>query len=320
MSRGPGDRGGRAATARQRPGVPGDARDVASPFGVTSVLRTVADARAWRKGVGELAFVATMGALHAGHLSLVEAAHRAARWVAASIFVNPTQFGPDEDLARYPRDEERDLRLLASREVDAAFVPSVEEMYPAGEQTRVRVGAIADALEGRARQGHFEGVATVVAKLFLIVEPTVALFGQKDFQQLRVIQTLARDLRFPVRVVGSPIVRETDGLAMSSRNRYLSPEERMAATVLSRGLFKAQAAHRHGERDAGALRRIVEDELGTEPRCRTEYVSAADPITLRELDGRAERAVVSLAARLGKARLIDNVLLGMRLEELGEHP
>ena len=283
---------------------------------MTTILRTIAEVRRWRTDVGEVAFVPTMGALHEGHLSLVDAAHREAPWVAASVFVNPAQFGPHEDFAAYPRDEEGDVRRLSSREVDAAFIPSVEEIYPPGEQTRVRVGAIAERLEGNARPGHFEGVATVVAKLFLIVQPSVALFGQKDFQQLRVVQTMARELRFPVRVIGCPIVREREGLARSSRNRHLSADEREAATVLSRALFAAQRSFERGERDAARLRRIVADELRTEPLCETEYVSAADPLTLGELDGPAERAVLSLAARFGEARLIDNVLLGMRLEEL----
>jgi pantoate--beta-alanine ligase len=287
---------------------------------VTTVLRTVAAVRAWRQDIGDVAFVPTMGALHEGHLSLVDAAHRAASRVCASIFVNPMQFGPREDFAAYPRDEEGDVRRLTKREVDAVFIPSVEEMYPAGDQTRVRVGVLSERLEGHARPGHFEGVATVVAKLFLIVQPTVALFGQKDFQQLRVIQRMARDLRFAVRILGCPTVREPDGLALSSRNRYLSAEERTAATALSRGLFAAQAAFRRGERDARELRRIVEGVLEREPLCHTEYVSAADPVTLEELQGVADRVVLSLAARFGKARLIDNVLLGMRVEELGDQP
>lgn len=272
--------------------------------------------RAWRRERGDIALVPTMGALHEGHLSLVEAAGREAPSVVASIFVNPAQFAPHEDFAAYPRDEAGDLRLLASRGVDAVFAPSVDEMYPPGDDTRVRPGAIAMPLEGKARPGHFEGVATIVTKLFGIVAPSVALFGQKDFQQLRVLQALTRDLRLDVRIVGCPIVRETDGLALSSRNRSLSPEERRAATVLSRGLFKAQAAFRRGERDAAALRRVVEADLATEPLAKTDYVSAADPLTLAELDGRADRVVISLAARFGKTRLIDNVLLGMRLEEL----
>lgn len=280
------------------------------------VLRTVDEFRAWRRAVGELAFLPTMGALHEGHLSLVDAARRAAPAVCVSIFVNPTQFGPHEDFAAYPRDETGDLALLRARGVDAVFLPPVEEMYPPGEETRVRVGPIAARLEGAARPGHFEGVCTVVAKLFLIVRPTVALFGQKDFQQLRVIRTMTRDLRLPVEIRPCPTVREADGLALSSRNRYLSPEERRAATVLSRGLFAARDAFAAGERRGAALRRLVEEVLATEPLCRTEYVSAADPRTLEELEGEAPAMVISLAARFGEARLIDNVLLGMRLEEL----
>lgn len=281
-----------------------------------SLLRTVAEVRRWRRSISDLAFVPTMGALHEGHLSLVDAARRAAPAVCVSIFVNPTQFGPHEDFAGYPRDEAGDTALLRARGVDAVFMPSVGEMYPPGEETRVQVGPLAARLEGAARPGHFEGVCTVLAKLFLIVRPTVAYFGQKDFQQLRVIQTMTRDLRFPVEIRPCPTVREPDGLALSSRNRYLSPNERRAATVLSRGLFAARDAFAAGERRGAALRRLVEEVLATELLCRTEYVSAADPRTLEEREGEAEALVVSLAARFGKARLIDNVLLGMRLEEL----
>ena len=280
------------------------------------VLRRIEEVRRWRGRVRSVALVPTMGALHGGHLALIDAARTAGSAVCVSIFVNPTQFGPTEDFAAYPRDEERDLALLREREVDAAFVPSVDEMYPPGDATRVSVGPMAQVLEGAARPGHLEGVATVVTKLFHIVEPTVAFFGQKDFQQLRVIQTLARDLRMPVAIRGHPIVREGDGLALSSRNRYLSGEERRAATVIPRALFAARDAFANGERNASKLRRTVEERLRGEPLCLSEYVSAADPRTLAELDGKADAIVLSLAARFGKARLIDNVLLGMRLEDL----
>ncbi len=281
------------------------------------VLRTVADVRAWRRSVKEVGLVPTMGALHDGHLSLVDTARRGTRAVVVSIFVNPTQFGPHEDFAAYPRDEARDAALLEARAVDAVFAPPVPEMYPPGDETRVRPGKIASGLEGAARPGHFEGVCTVVAKLFAIVQPDVAYFGQKDFQQLRVMQTMTRDLRLPVRIQPCPTVRDADGLAVSSRNRYLDAEERLAATALSRGLFAAEAEFARGERRAATLGRRVEDTVKEERRCRIEYVSAADPWTLAQVEGEADAIVLSLAARVGKARLIDNVLLGVSLEELG---
>ena len=279
------------------------------------VLRTVADARAWRASNGRVGLVPTMGALHAGHLSLVERAVRENDAAAASIFVNPTQFGPHEDFAAYPRRERDDLAMLERAGVAAAFVPSVEEMYPPGDATRVHPGPVAEPLEGAARPGHFVGVATVVLKLFAIVAPEVGYFGQKDFQQLRVLQTMARDLRLGVRVVGCPIVREPDGLALSSRNAYLSAAERHDALVLSHGLFAARDAWERGERDPELLRSRVR-ERASAPPVSLEYVSAADPITLAELHAPTERAVVSLAARVGRARLIDNVLLGMDVSEL----
>jgi len=261
-------------------------------------------------------FVPTMGALHAGHLSLVERAKRETDGAVVSIFVNPTQFGPNEDFTKYPRREGEDLAMLERAGVVAAFVPSVDEMYPKGDRMRVDPGAIAEPLEGKARPGHFIGVATVVAKLFEIVRPDLAFFGQKDFQQLRVLQTMARE-RYPaIKVVGCPIVREPDGLALSSRNAYLSSEERAAALALSRGLFAAQNAWKRGTRDPARLRSHVQDVTDAEPRVALEYVSVADPITLTELRLPQNRAVVSLAARVGKTRLIDNVLLGMDVSEL----
>lgn len=279
------------------------------------VLRTVSEARAWRGRAGRVGLVPTMGALHAGHLSLVERSLRDAESTIVSIFVNPTQFGPHEDFTKYPRDEAADVALLERTRTAAIFAPSVDEMYPAGDTARVEPGPIAAPLEGTARPGHFVGVATVVAKLFDIVRPDLAYFGQKDFQQLRVIQTMARE-RFPrMRVVGCPIVRDADGLALSSRNAYLSADEREHALVLSRGLFAARDAWSRGERDPDALRSAV-TATATAPGVSLEYVSAADPITLSELRAPAERAVVSLAARVGRARLIDNVLLGMDVSDL----
>ena len=279
------------------------------------VLRTVADVRAWRAGAGRVGFVPTMGALHAGHMSLVERAVRETDAAIASIFVNPTQFGPSEDFAAYPRREAEDVALLEKHACAAAFVPAVAEIYPPGDATRVTPGPIAAPLEGAARPGHFVGVATVVAKLLAIVRPDVAFFGQKDFQQLRVLQTVARDLRLGADIVGCPTVREPDGLALSSRNAYLTPDQRRDAVAVSRGLFAARELWERGERDARALRERVRELAGT-GAVALEYVSVADPLTLAELDARSETAVISLAARVGRARLIDNVLLGMDLADL----
>jgi pantoate--beta-alanine ligase len=279
------------------------------------ILRTVADVRAWRSGAGRVGFVPTMGALHAGHMSLVERAVRETDAAIASIFVNPTQFGPNEDFAAYPRREADDVALLEKHGCAVAFVPPVAEIYPPGDATRVTPGSIAAPLEGAARPGHFVGVATVVAKLLAIVRPDVAFFGQKDFQQLRVLQTIARDLRLGADIVGSATVREPDGLAMSSRNAYLTPEQRRDAVALSRGLFAARELWERGERDPRVLRERV-GEIASNDNVALEYVSVADPLTLAELDAPAAAAVISLAARVGKARLIDNVLLGMKIEEI----
>jgi pantoate--beta-alanine ligase len=279
------------------------------------ILRTVADVRAWRRGAGRVGFVPTMGALHAGHMSLVERAVRESDAAIASIFVNPTQFGPNEDFAAYPRSEAEDLALLEKHGCAAAFVPPVAEIYPPGDATRVTPGPVAAPLEGAARPGHFIGVATVVAKLLAIVRPDTAFFGQKDFQQLRVLQTTARDLRLGAEIVGCPTVREPDGLALSSRNAYLTPEQRRDAVALSRGLFAARELWERGAREPDRLRDAVRQHT-TAPAIALEYVSAADPITLAELNTRAESAVISLAARVGKARLIDNVLLGIDLADL----
>lgn len=279
------------------------------------ILRTVADVRAWRSGAGRVGFVPTMGALHAGHMSLVERAVRETDAAIASIFVNPTQFGPNEDFAAYPRREADDVALLEKNGCAVAFVPPLAEIYPPGDATRVTPGSIAAPLEGAARPGHFVGVATVVVKLLAIVRPDVAFFGQKDFQQLRVLQTIARDLRLGADIVGSATVREPDGLAMSSRNAYLTPEQRRDAVALSRGLFAARELWERGERDPRVLRERV-GEIASNDNVALEYVSVADPLTLAELDAPAAAAVISLAARVGRARLIDNVLLGMKIEEI----
>jgi pantoate--beta-alanine ligase len=281
------------------------------------VLRVASDARAFRtaSAAASIGFVPTMGALHEGHAALIERAVRDHHIAVVSIFVNPTQFGPHEDFAAYPRDESADIAECERLGAAMVFAPAALEMYPPGDATRVQPGAIAERLEGAARPGHFTGVATVLTKLFSIVRPDAAYFGQKDFQQLRVVQTMSRDLRLGLAVVGCPTVRERDGLAMSSRNRYLSTVDRQAALALSRGLFRAGELWEGGAREPDRLRNAVL-RYTEGPGVSLEYVSVADPLTLEELARPAERAVVSLAARVGRTRLIDNVLLGMRLEEI----
>lgn len=258
---------------------------------------------------GSVGLVPTMGALHEGHLSLVRHARANDDTVVASIFVNPTQFGPAEDYASYPRDQDRDLGLLRDLGTDLVFMPSAEEMYPEGFDTYVEVEKLTRVLEGAHRPGHLRGVATVVTKLFNVVQPHRAYFGRKDAQQLVVIRRLARDLGLPVDVVGLPTVREPDGLAMSTRNTYLSPEERRAATVLYRSLQLAERLYREGERNASLLRQRMSDVLAAEPLARVDYVSVADAETLEELETVQKPALVSLAVRIGPTRLIDNVTL-----------
>ncbi|MCC6645580.1 MAG: pantoate--beta-alanine ligase [Polyangiaceae bacterium] len=265
-----------------------------------------------RASGARVGLVPTMGALHDGHLSLVAEAKARARFVAATIFVNPTQFGPGEDLARYPRDLDRDVALLARVGCDAVLAPPVEQIYPPGERTRVSVGELGDTLCGPHRPGHFEGVATVVTKLFAIAGEHTAVFGRKDYQQLAIIRRLAIDLLLPVTVVGAPTVRDPDGLAMSSRNAYLSPEDRCRALSLSAGLRAAHALFVAGERRASALR---EAAAGPVRRAATsvDYVDVAEPDTLRVHDDDAvvgARALIAIAARVGATRLIDNVVAG----------
>ncbi len=254
--------------------------------------------------------VPTMGFLHQGHLSLVRRAREECGSVVVSIYVNPTQFGPQEDLAKYPRDLKRDLELLQAENVDLVWTPPDVDMYPDGYQTWVMVDEITKPLEGAIRHGHVRGVATVVTKLFNAVQPQKAYFGQKDAQQAAVIRRMTRDLDFPIEIVVCPIVREPDGLAMSSRNVYLSPEERKAAVVLSKGLFKAREAFEAGKKNATALREIVMDTLASEPLAKVQYVSCADPESLQEMEGKIEQGLISLAVYFGKTRLIDNVLVG----------
>jgi pantoate--beta-alanine ligase len=280
------------------------------------VHRTIAEFRAAcddaRAGGARLGFVPTMGALHAGHLHLVRAARRHAERVAVSIFVNPTQFGPNEDFTRYPRNLERDVELLASAGADLVLSPTPEEMYPPGEKTRVRVVGLTDHLCGPFRPGHFEGVATVVTKLFAVAGACTAVFGRKDYQQLKVIERLARDLLLPVRVVGEATQRDLDGLALSSRNAYLSPEERARALAIPRALAAASAAFQSGEREAAALIEPVRARL-REAGLRPDYAEIADPDELFPLEpgaGVGERALIALAAFCGTTRLIDNLVLG----------
>ncbi len=253
-----------------------------------------------------------MGALHAGHVALVHDARRRADDVAVTIFVNPTQFGPNEDFGKYPRPVDADLEKCEAAGARLVFLPEVGEMYPEGERTRVRVDALTDHLCGESRPGHFEGVATVVAKLFALAGPCTAVFGRKDYQQLKVIQRMARDLLMPVEVVGHPTVREADGLALSSRNVYLSPDDRQRALVLSRSLAGAVRRFEGGERSAGALRQPVQAAI-TELGLRPDYVTLADSETLSPIADEAivaDRALLALAVRVGGARLIDNVVFG----------
>jgi pantoate--beta-alanine ligase len=274
------------------------------------VASTVAAARRWRaEGAGAVGLVPTMGYLHEGHLSLVRRARAESARVAASVFVNPTQFAPTEDLARYPRDLDRDRALLEAAGCDLLFAPSAEEMYPAGFGTAIDVGAVARPLEGERRPGHFQGVATVVMKLLQVVQPLRAYFGEKDAQQLAVVRRLVRDLDVRVEVVGCPTVREADGLAMSSRNSYLGAEERRAATVLHRALQAARARWAAGERDAERLRAVLREEIAGEPRARLDYAAVADPLTFQDLARVEGEALLLLAVFVGRTRLIDNMRL-----------
>jgi pantoate--beta-alanine ligase len=255
-------------------------------------------------------FVPTMGYLHDGHISLVKAAKAECASVIASIFVNPTQFGPSEDLAKYPRDLPRDLALLEAAGVNLAWTPTTEVMYPAGFQTWVEVEGLTRRLEGEVRPGHFRGVATVVTKLFNAVNPDKAYFGQKDAQQAAVIRQMTRDLNLPIEIVICATLREEDGLAKSSRNIYLSPEERQAARIIFRALSAAKSVFDSGERQAEKLRSLVQETIATEPLARMQYVSCADYETLEELDTLHRRALLSTAVFVGKTRLIDNFVMG----------
>ena len=277
------------------------------------VIESIADMRRWseqqRRERRRIVLVPTMGFLHEGHLSLVRAARLRGDRVVVSIFVNPAQFGPGEDLASYPRDFERDRRMLEMEDVDVLFHPSVAQVYPDGAQTFVDVEKLSLPLCGLVRPGHFRGVATVVAKLFNIVQPHAAIFGEKDYQQLQVIRRMVRDLNFNIEIVGHPIVRESDGLAMSSRNAYLNAAERQAALCLSRALCKAERLVRRGEISAAGILDRVLPEITKERLATVEYATICDAESLEETEQIGERALLALAVRIGKARLIDNRIL-----------
>jgi pantoate--beta-alanine ligase len=265
--------------------------------------------RAWRREGHRVGFVPTMGALHIGHASLVEAARRRCDRVVASVFVNPTQFGPKEDLSKYPRDLEGDARTLEQAGCHALFSTTPEEMYPAGFATWVTVEGLTDGLCGRTRPGHFRGVTTVVTKLLCVVQPDDLFLGEKDRQQLQVLKRMALDLNLPVTVHGCPTVREQDGLAFSSRNAFLSPDERRSARALSRGLSRARAAYAAGERGARALEQVVRVELEG-VAARIDYVDAVALATLKPVERAANDTVIAVAAFVGTTRLIDNHVLG----------
>ena len=277
------------------------------------VCATIAEARAAcgdrRARRQRLGLVPTMGALHEGHLSLVRAAKAQCDAVAVSIFVNPTQFGPTEDLSKYPRQFDQDCRLLEKEGVEMVFAPPVEEIYPPGAVTWVLVEGLSVKLDGRSRPGHFRGVTTIVAKLFHIIEPEAAFFGQKDAAQLAVIRRMVRDLSFPVEIVACPIVREPDGLAMSSRNAYLNREERVRALVLQRALQEARNHFEGGERSAAKLISAGKEVIAGEPQVRVDYFEIVDPDTLDLVERISQRSLVAVAAFVGSTRLIDNFVL-----------
>lgn len=275
------------------------------------IIKTISEMRELRKTLPEpVGFVATMGYLHEGHISLVRKAKEENASVMVSIFVNPTQFGPNEDFEKYPRDIDGDLEILEEEGVDAVFAPEADEIYPKDFNSRVEVIGITQKLEGNCRPGHFRGVTTIVNKLFNIVTPNKAYFGQKDAQQAIVINKMVKDLNMNLEVITCPTIREPDGLAMSSRNVYLRPEDRQSATVLYRALMLAKDLYQQGERNAETVRTEMVRLIKTEEPARIDYVSVADPVTLEELDEISGKALVSLAVKFYKTRLIDNIVLG----------
>lgn len=277
---------------------------------ISSAADMTAFSRAEQRAGRRVGFVPTMGALHEGHLSLVRAARAQCDVVVVSIFVNPTQFGPNEDLAKYPRSFEQDKAMLESCGVSAVFYPSVEEMYPAGATTWVAVEGLSERLDGRSRPGHFRGVSTVVSKLFNIVQPQFAFFGQKDAAQVAVIRRMLRDLNFDVQIVVCPIVREQDGLAMSSRNAYLSAQERKQALILSRSLERVRRLHEQGETSPEKLSSAGKQVMAEEPAVKVDYFEVVDPDTLEPVSDVTKGALVAVAAYVGTTRLIDNLLIG----------
>jgi pantoate--beta-alanine ligase len=274
------------------------------------VVKTINECRAARRELKKLALVPTMGALHAGHLSLIEAAKKRAPHVAVSIFVNPTQFGPREDFAKYPRPIEADLAMCEKAGVELVFNPPPEEMYPPGEpEVVVDLPPLTTVLEGKHRPGHFRGVCQVVAKLFNVIEPEVACFGQKDFQQLRVLTAMVETLNWPIEVFGCPTLRDPDGLAMSSRNQYLSLDERNKALSISRALFTGEKEFHSGIRQTNRLVATMQNILLAQ-HLNIDYVATVDPLTLKNIEVVKDRAVLAIAARVGVTRLIDNVIIG----------
>jgi pantoate--beta-alanine ligase len=275
----------------------------------TTIQETRAAIGELRLSCKRLGLVPTMGALHEGHLSLIRAAKSQCNSVAVSIFVNPTQFGPTEDLSKYPRRFEQDCQLLEKEGIDILFAPTVEEIYPTGSTTWVSVDGLSERLDGRSRPGHFRGVTTVVAKLFHIIGPDVAFFGQKDAAQLAVIRRMVCDLNFPVEIVGCPIVREGDGLAMSSRNAYLNSEERARASVLQRSLKRVEQEFKAGERRVAKLTSCAKEIVVGEPGVRLDYFEVVDPETLEPVERVSQATLIAVAAYVGSTRLIDNVVL-----------
>jgi len=276
---------------------------------LTSAAEVTAVSKEARRAGKRVGFVPTMGALHEGHLSLVRTARAQADVVIVSVFVNPTQFGPTEDFGRYPRDPERDSALLAAEKTDYLFMPSTEEMYPAGGSSWVTVEGLSEKLDGRSRPGHFRGVTTVVAKLFNIVQPDFAFFGQKDAAQAAIVSKMVRDLNLDVRIVVCPIIREADGLAMSSRNAYLSPEQRKQATVLYRALMRVQSLVDRGEATTARLLVAGTQVMAEEPAVKLDYFEVVNRETLEPLSDVSQGALVAVAAHVGSTRLIDNIVV-----------
>jgi pantoate--beta-alanine ligase len=277
------------------------------------VIEHVSEMRQWseaaRRDGCRVVLVPTMGFLHEGHLRLVRDGKKRGDRLVVSIFINPAQFAPDEDFTAYPRDFDRDRRLLEGEAVDVLFHPSIEEIYPEGSQTNVSVEELSGFLCGAQRPNHFRGVATVVTKLFNIVRPQIAIFGEKDYQQLQIVRRLVRDLNFAVEIIGHPTVRERDGLAISSRNAYLNPEEREAALCLSRALKRAECLVKQGVIDGAKIIAAARSEIDAQPLAKLEYLKLCDPTTLADLDEITNSALLALAVRIGKARLIDNTVL-----------